>query len=288
MGPLSGRSRRARAGTALIVFVFAVVGLVVASPGRAEAAISRCQTSSGWFTDSVSCPHWEATLWTGATGLVPRDVHYMTPIGTPPPGGWPAVIVWSPSIWSAEVMWYGTTAYPAGAYYDTMQVKALLDAGYAVLAPESHLEGFTFWDTNNVLTPIWDIAPDKFFTDTILSELGRGRFGMSSGGYMASRMAVSYPGVFEAIAVQSASYMTCAGLLCSVPSNLSSTHAPTLFLHGTWDAIVPISTMYQYRDRLRAKGVETRTVTKSFAGHEFLPQSPTEIVNWFRSHDPGA
>ena len=62
--------------------------------------------------------------------------------------------------------------------------------------------------------------------------------GISSGGFMTSRMAVSYPGKFRALADHSGSYATCSDT-CTVPTPLPSNHPPTLFLHGDTDAIVP-------------------------------------------------
>jgi len=295
--PLVPRHRRPLRAIAVAGLVAtATLGLLPVSP--AAAAPSRCTTTDGPVSSTTTCPKTETTLWTGMTGLVQRDVHYQTPLGAAPAGGWPAVIMWSPSIYSAELAWSANSLLPAGAYSSTLQIKALLDSGFAVITPESHLEGFTFWDTNNPLTPIWRLAPDRYFTDTILSQIRRGRFGpinsnrlfstgMSSGGYMTSRMAVSYPGVFKALAVQSGSYATCLGPICNVPSRFTTAHAPTLFLHGTADLIVPAATMHPYRDRLNAAGVPTRTVLRSGAGHEYLPQSPTEVVNWFRAYDPG-
>ena len=294
--PVPRRRRTLRALALVGLVTTATLGLLPPSP--AAAVPSRCTTVDGAVSSTTTCPKTEVTLRTGLTGLVRRDVHYQTPLGTAPAGGWPAVVIWSPSIYSAELAWTGNSLLPAGAYHDTLQIKALLDNGFAVITPESHLEGFTFWDTNNPLTPIWSLAPDRSFTDTILSQIRRGRFGpidsdrlfstgMSSGGYMTSRMAVSYPGVFKALAVQSGSYATCLGPICNVPSRFTTAHAPTLFLHGTADLIVPAATMYPYRDRLAAAGVPTRTVLRSGAGHEFLPESPAEVVNWFRTYDPG-
>lgn len=144
----------------------------------------------------------------------------------------------------------------------------------------------------------YDVAPDRYFVDDILEELGDGTFGpidtrrlfatgMSSGGYMTSRMAVSHAGRFRALAIQSASYATCLGPVCGVPGDLPEDHPPTLFLHGVIDPIVPIWTMYPYRDRLAAQGTPTRTVKSTFATHEFLPAAPGEVLAWFRAWDPG-
>lgn len=265
----------------------------VQAAGAAPAATSRC---SGSFT--LTCAKNTTTLWTGALGVTPRQVHWQVPTGTAPQGGWPAVVMYSPSLYSAQLAWSASRLLPAGAYYETATIKQLLDSGYAVVTPESHLAGFTFWDTNVPLLP-YEIAPDRYFVEDILDGLGGGTFGpvdtgrlfatgMSSGGYMTSRMAVSHAGRFQALAIQSASYATCLGPLCSVPGDLPDDHPPTLFLHGVIDPVVPILTMYPYRNRLDAQGTPTRTVTSLFATHEFLPAAPGEIVAWFQRWDPGA
>ena len=99
---------------------------------------------------------------------------------------------------------------------------------------------------------------------------------------MTSRMAVSYPGKFRALAVASASYATCS-TACTIPA-LPSNHPPTLFLHGQLDPIVPIATMLDYRDRLNAMGTEVRTVIDPTGGHAWLPSGPQEVSSWFASH----
>jgi dienelactone hydrolase len=263
-----------------------------APDAAAPAAVSRCHGSF-----SLTCERNTTTVLTGVTGIVPRQVHWQVPTGTAPAGGWPAVVMYSPSLYSAQLAWSASRLLPAGAYYETATIKALLDAGYAVLTPESHLAGFTFWDTT-VPGLDYDIAPDRYFVDDILDQIGAGTFGsldsgrlfatgMSSGGYMTSRMAVSHAGTFQALAIQSASYATCLGPICPVPSDLPDDHPPTLFLHGLIDPVVPIWTMYPYRDRLNAQGTPTRTVVDAFAPHAFLRAAPGEIVTWFQAHDPG-
>jgi len=53
--------------------------------------------------------------------------------------------------------------------------------------------------------------------------------GISSGGCMTSRMAVSYEGEFRALAIAAGSYATCGGILCVIPIFLPRDHPPTLF-----------------------------------------------------------
>jgi hypothetical protein len=283
--------RRWRILALAVLVIGASLAVAPASPAAAET--SRC---SGSFV--LTCERETTVLRTGALGITPRDVHWQVPVGTPPAGGWPAVVMYSPSLYSADLAWSASRLLPAGAYHETETIKELLDNGYAVLTPESHLAGFTFWDTNVPGLP-YEIAPDRHFVEDILDALADGTFGpidtgrlfatgMSSGGYMTSRMAVSHAGNFQALAIQSASYANCLGPACRVPDDLPDDHPPTLFLHGVIDPVVPIWTMYPYRNGLDAQGTPTRTVTSSFNGHSFLAAAPDEIVAWFRAWDPGA
>ena len=101
---------------------------------------------------------------------------------------------------------------------------------------------------------------------------------------MTSRMALSYGGKFRALAVVSASWATCGGSLCSIPSALPADHPPTLFLHGEKDDIVPVSTMRLYADALTAQSITNRVVTDADAGHAWLDVAPVEVLGWFATH----
>jgi predicted esterase len=100
---------------------------------------------------------------------------------------------------------------------------------------------------------------------------------------MSSRMAVSYPGSFRALAIHSASYATCSAT-CTLPSSLPADHPPTLFLHGQNDSVVPISSMTVYRDRLASDGHEVKTVVSPTAGHEWISEAVTQVPQWFAAH----
>ena len=191
--------------------------------------------------------------------------------------------------------WPASPLEPFGAYYQTQVVQGLLDNGFAVLTPETHLAGLTFWDTNNPLVPDYYQSNDHALMLTIFDRLADGTFGavnparlfatgISSGGYMTSRMAVSYPGRFKALAIQSASYATCAGPLCSI-GPIPTDHPPTLFLHGNLDPVVPVGTMWAYAGALNAAGRPTLVVVDPLSLHRWIPQAPGEVVNWFRTYN---
>lgn len=245
--------------------------------------------------ETVNCVHETTTLLTGLTGLVPRDVHWQVPKGVVPDGGWPAVILFQGSFLPASFFWSVFDGAPFGMWHQVLLVKQLLESGFAVITPEAHAEGGTYWDTNiPPFTLFWETAPDHFFMLDIFAEVEAGTFGpvnsdrlyaagISSGGYMTSRMAVSYAGKFKALAIQSASYATCAGPTCLVPS-LPEDHPPTLFLHGELDTVVPIYTMLPYATKLVEQGTETIKEVDPLAGHEWLATAPAVIAEWFLTH----
>lgn len=243
-----------------------------------------CTESASW----VSCPH-HTTL------INLRTVHWQVPAGTPPEGGWPTVVMFQGSLATALLSWQAADWFPAGAYHQTLVIKRLLDHGFAVITPEARLAGLTFWDTNVPgLANHWELAGDHRLMLAIFDAIDDGAFGelrgtrlyatgISSGGYMTSRMTVSYPERFAAIGVMAGSYATCLGPFCDIPA-LDPDHAPTLILHGEADFTVPFSTAERYRDRLAEAGIEHAVVTNPTAGHEWISAAPDAILDWFQAH----
>ncbi|WP_394828148.1 prolyl oligopeptidase family serine peptidase [Pendulispora albinea] len=230
-----------------------------------------------------------------STRIDGREVHWQIPVGTPPAGGWPTVLIFQGSLFTAELTWQAEKGLPFGAYYQTLVVKRLLDHGFAVIAPEAHGEGTTFWDTNNPLFALnWKASGDHRLMLAIFDAIDSGKFGqlrgtrmyatgISSGGYMTSRMGVAYPERFAALGVQSGSYATCAGPVCSVPA-LSSDHPPTLLLHGSADLTVPLYTARRYEAALKSAGIDNDFIVRSGAGHEWIAEAPDAVLRWFQSH----
>lgn len=249
---------------------------------------ARCDEALGTLT----CDHHTTTLWSGLGGYEPREVHWQLPLGDAPPAGWPVAILFQGSVFSAELAWIGNEFGAYGAYYQTRTIQRLLESGYAVVTPEAHLDGTTYWDTN--IAPwnyAWETSPDHQLMLDIFAAIEDGTFGpldsarlyatgISSGGYMTSRMAVSYPGQFRALAIHSGSYATCAAALCAVPS-LPDDHPPTLFVHGAMDTVVPLWTMELYRSALETQNTPVEAVIDSLGVHMWLPQAPDEIPAFF-------
>ncbi len=222
-----------------------------------------------------------------------RDVHWQVPTGEPPEEGWPAVILFQGAFYPASTFWRARRAAPRGGYNQALLTAELLDSGFAVITPEAPGEGLLAWDTNLPgYKNDWEGCPDDLLMASLIEAMEAGDLGpldmgalyaagISSGGYMTSRMAESWPGTFRALAVHSGSWATCAGVLCQIPEDLPEDHPPTLFLHGALDATVPIWTMTDYRDALADQGVEVVSYTKILAGHAWLDEAPDEIVDWF-------
>jgi len=258
----------------------------------AAMADSRCseRPKSLLLPAKVSCSH--QTTWINSGVVGARQVIYQTPLGTPPSGGWPVVLIYQGSFFPLDNFTYYSNQ-PFGGFYEGKLVRTLLDNGYAVIAPSAPAD--LFWQTNIPgLAQAYELSTDYDFLGNVLAAIAAGHFGplnaqrqyatgISSGGYNTSRMAVSFPGLFRALAIQSGSYATCSGPLCVIPE-LPSDHPPTLFLHGFVDVVVPWWSMDLYYDRLLQQGVETARHTEALGGHEWFAASPGKILTWFNAH----
>ncbi len=244
--------------------------------------------------EAVDCPHHSDVLHVGVFG---RSVFWKTPTASPPDAGWPAAIVFQGSFFAASTMWHGDSLGDSfGLRFQTETLQSLVEAGFVVITPEAAAAGTTFWQTNvPPFSTDWEHSDDNALMLAVFSSIEAGAFGpidtarlyatgISSGGYMTSRMAVSYPGRFRALAICAGSYATCAGPICDVPAVLSSDHPPTLFLHGEDDVVVPIGTMSAYRDALSAAGIETDSLVDAKTGHQWLPEAPVRIRDFFVAH----
>ncbi len=247
--------------------------------------------------DGGAAPHCtvtdtEVTCAPRLTVLLGRDVYWQTPEQDAPALGRPVVVLYQGSFLGPSTTW-GTvrTSMAFGGYQQARLQALLLEHGFTVIAP-SAAAGIA-WQTNLGLA--WDSTSDKPFIDALLEATRRGDFGavdatrlyatgISSGGYMTSRMALSYAGVFRALAIHSGSWATCAGVACVLPDALPDQHPPTRFLHGRGDLTVPLYTAEPYQLKLSARGVEADLIIDDAAGHEWLSVSPEKIVEWFEAH----
>jgi predicted esterase len=226
-------------------------------------------------------------------GADERRVYWALPASAPPADGYPSVVLYQGSLYGPSMSWDVDlpASTPFGGYYQVALIASLVDSGFAVIQPEA--SGGLYWLTNTGGN--YDATKDAAFIPVLLEAMADGTFGdldmdrlyatgISSGGYMTSRMAVSYPGKFRALAIQAASYATCLGPICNVPASLPDDHPPTLLLHGTQDTTVPISTAREYEAVLMSEGVEQRFIEDPTAAHQWLDVAPAEITAWFVDH----
>lgn len=225
-----------------------------------------------------------------------RTVYWQLPAGEPPVRGWPIVLLFHGTAHPAQLYFGNRHGAAFGGIHQVRASIDLLEAGFAVVAPDAL--GRIGWMTN--LWPFsrfWNCLgnPDRRFLRALLRDLQHGDFGhldggrlfaagISSGGYMSSRMAVSYPGRFKALGVAAAAYASCLGRYGKMPASLPSDHPPTLFIHGRRDPLAPFSRMQEYRQRLQDAGVETALLEDAETGHAWLPGSGAALTEWFSRH----
>jgi poly(3-hydroxybutyrate) depolymerase len=270
------------------------VALLLASVAGNAASASPCSERKPFLLipGKISCSHQSA--WVASGALSTRKVIYQVPAGTPPAGGWPVVMFYQGSFFALDSFVYYSNEWAGKLYNEGKTIKTLLDHGYAVIAPSAPAD--LFWQTNipGLSGALYETSTDFTFITNLLEGVRQGRFGplnvqrqyatgISSGGYNTSRMAVSFPGKFKALAIQSGSYATCSGPLCVVPE-LPADHPPTTFLHGFIDTVVPWWSMDMYYDRLLHQGIETTRYTEPLGNHEWFAASPAIILAWFNAH----
>ena len=246
---------------------------------------SRCELDGG-----VRCSYESQTVW---TEIWPRRVLHQLPMGEAPEQGWPAVLLFQGLSAPAQSFWVAPEAKFKGWPHQAMLTATLLDAGYAVLTPVARGAGMGCWDSN--LWPLseeWERSPDHALMVELFEAIESGDYGtldsqrlyaggISSGGYMSSRVGIEYPGRFQGLLIHSGSYMSCAGALCEVPEELPEHHPPTLFLHGGEDRVVPAETMHPYAHQLEEMGLPVQVVEDPELGHGWHEDAPSAALEWF-------
>ncbi|CAN5398528.1 hypothetical protein BH11PSE11_BH11PSE11_14310 [soil metagenome] len=289
----------------LMCLAVAAAGLSMVHIPKAEAARCSADSVGNW-----NCARQERNngYW---CGIVPwsRKVRWQVPEGTAPAGGWRTAFYYQGTTPTGTNSFSGPIVSPLnvfGMWYLPQTFHELLDdptgtgKKYAVFAPEppNSTVLVQFWHTN-VVVP-YAASCDYSFLNDFFAEIKNGSYGsasqydmnrryaygISSGGYNSSRMAVTFNGssVWKALGIISASYATCSGPLCVVPP-VPSNHPPTKFWHGLTDAIVPILTMELYYSRLISQGIPTAKVVHPF-GHQLTSDNLGSggVKAWFDAH----
>lgn len=290
-----------------------LLALVIVCSGTtllpAPAFADRCSSdaSGNW-----SCTHQKRINYYFCNGLyVPRIVRWQVPEGTPPAGGWPVAVYYAGTqLTDTSHAFARNVGDSYGREYEPQIIHELLDdphgsgKRYAVFVPDPPASaGFLqFWNTNAV-NP-YELSCDYDFFRDFFGEIKGGSYGtasrfnmsrryaygISSGGYNSSRMAVTFNsgsadgGTWKALGILSASYASCVSALCSIPT-LPSNHPPTKFWSGQLDPLVPISTVNLYYQKLVLGGFSTQLLQHPY-GHEFTIDSigVGGVKAWFDSY----
>lgn len=228
-----------------------------------------------------SCSHNKRINYYWCNGyFVGRPVRWQVPEGTAPSGGWPVAFYYAGTQLTDSAHAFARNVDDTrGKIYEPQMIHELLDdpnntgRKYAVMVadPPASSGWLQYWHTNTVYpysaSCDYDFFPD-FFGEIKSGKYGsasqynmnrRYAYGISSGGYNTSRMAVTFNSgssngdIWKALGIVAASYANCGGSSCYVPS-LPSNHPPTKFWHGTNDSAVPISTMRDYYNKLIDSG----------------------------------
>ena len=294
----------------IVILISAMSSLLIA--GTAKANRCSADGSGNW-----SCSHSYRVNWYSCNGIpVGRGVRYQTPEGTPPPGGWPVAFYYNGTT-PADTNPFDQDANASfGLGYVPQIFHELLDdpndtgKKYAVIAPEPPQAAvfLEFWNTNAPFlystTCDYDFFPD-FFSEIKNGNYGsasqynmgkRYAFGVSSGGYNSSRMAVTFnqgkkwyqscsqwcnEDTWKAIAIISASYASCTGPVCIIP-NLPDNHPATKFWHGALDLLAPLWAAELYYEELQDDSVTTEFLEHD-GGHEFTADTlgAEGVKAWF-------
>jgi poly(3-hydroxyoctanoate) depolymerase len=269
------------------------------------AAADRCtQGANGW-----SCTHQKRYNYYWCNGYyIPRPVRWQVPEGTPPAGGWPVAFYYAGTqLTDTSSAFQRNYGDPFGVEYEPQIIHELLDdphgtgKKYAVFVadPPASSGWLQYWHTNSVYpysaSCDYDFFPD-FFGEIKNGSYGaasqynmskRYAYGISSGGFNSSRMAVTFnsgsgnANTWKALGIVAASYATCSYACGSIPT-LPANHPPTKFWHGQNDGTVPITTMYAYFSKLLQGGFVTQKLEHP-QGHQFTVDmiGPSGIKAWF-------
>jgi len=219
-----------------------------------------------------------------------RQFYYKKPSGS---GPFPVIIVLHGRAQDADVWLNSSKAQ--GQF-----VSYALSEGYAIIAPDSVepiCPGVKQWDytrtTDSVDLPFFDKI-FEWIDDN--SQLNSNRIyvaGISSGGFMTSRLALYFPTKIKAVAIHSAGNADKVSFDSECNTNfdesiptVSSDHPPTLLIHGENDNIVPYLMGQKYYQGLQNAGIEANMLSQTTCTicHRWFSEYDDDILDWFNKH----
>lgn len=191
-------------------------------------------------------------------------------------------------------------ASPFGLYHEKRLIEKLVtEHNFIVIAPDALYNYGSFaWQTN--LAPYFfnfESSEDYYLMDYLFNNLQefhpdihtRKIFvgGLSSGGYMASRISI-LPDLAKHVKgtfIHSASYASCISYYCDIPTDIPDYHPPTLLIASRFDPLVPEGTIEVYYERLKEAGIGARLVSRPGAWHGMYDSDIKLIIDWLTESD---
>jgi acetyl esterase/lipase len=187
---------------------------------------------------------------------------------------------------------------PFGLYYESQLIQKLVsEKGFVVIAPDaSYNYGSFAWQTN--LRPYFfdfESSEDYLFVETIFKNIenyypfvNRSKIfvgGLSSGGYMASRLSIlpEFAKWIRGTFIHSGSYASCISYYCVIPEEIPAFHPPTLLIASKLDPLVPKGTIEIYYQRLIDAKIPTEIVSYPSAWHGMYQEDVELISEWLTS-----
>jgi predicted esterase/predicted secreted protein len=227
-----------------------------------------------------------------------RKVYLAMPKGDCPEKGWQVAILLhgrgqTPGVWFGE----GLLAQGDQKLFPPL----ILESGLVVMAPEAlepFEKGIRQWDFFHKILPN---SKDLTFFNALFQWMQGNRdikfdlskiyvIGISSGGFMASRLAQVFPENWEGIVVIAAGNADSFPRIPSFPIDnnplshkLSSEHPPTLIIHGDKDRIIPFAYGERYYQDLKQAGVNTEMLVMTNEGHRWPAQFHENIIQWLQA-----
>lgn len=224
-----------------------------------------------------------------------RKVYLALPPGKSPEKGWPVAILLHGRGQTAGA-WFGKGLLSRGD--QKLFPPLILNAGIVVMAPEA-LEpfgkGVKQWDFFHRKP---EHSGDLAFFQNFFQWMEGNRkitfdfskvyaIGISSGGFMASRLGQVYPEKWAALVVIAAGNADSFPQIPTFPldskalsNEISFQHPPTLIIHGDKDRIVPFVYGERYFQDLKQAGVKAEMLVVPEGGHQWPTQFHERMIKW--------
>jgi len=226
-----------------------------------------------------------------------RIILYESPKTLPSEDGFPVLFVL-----------HGASQYPFAwffplnpwSYQQSLFVEKALESGFFVIAPSSgrpmrpgpHAWSSFIADTNEsedlqLFQSLFNWLEEK---NSMLDLDNVYCAGFSSGGFMTSRLAKTFPTYFSGVLIHSGTDADSISFTetgpqfdCESPQNYPTNHPPTLIVHGEKDALVPYECGFHLYTELKRNNITVSLLTDPNNGHIWLSSFSDEMISWFQS-----